>query len=161
MSDYPIASEASGASSPYAAPRNGDRVRLTYRDGLTVEGMWRDAAVVKDDGTVHSHTTGQVRRDILIRRADCCTCTPTQALDKIEQTLLGRRSRVVGSLSIGLRHTLESLADELAAIGAEESLLDELDALIRNASRGMCIHCGSYDGCPCDDMADQQSTGGY
>lgn len=45
-------------------PQEGDRVRLTYGDGSTVEGTWR-TVLEKDDGTLHTHTRGQVRRDVL------------------------------------------------------------------------------------------------
>lgn len=31
---------------------NGDRVRLTYRDGSAAEGMWQDGALLRDDGAV-------------------------------------------------------------------------------------------------------------
>jgi hypothetical protein len=36
-------------------------VRLTYRDGSTAEGIWQDGTRFRGDGTVHSHTSGQVR----------------------------------------------------------------------------------------------------
>lgn len=45
-------------------PQEGDRVRLTYGDGSSVEGTWR-AVLGLDDGTLHTHTRGQVRRDVL------------------------------------------------------------------------------------------------
>lgn len=48
------------------APREGDRVRLTYGDGSSVEGTWR-AVLERDDGHLHTHTRGQVRRDVLTR----------------------------------------------------------------------------------------------
>ncbi len=44
--------------------RDGDRVRLTYRGGCTVEGIWQDGAVIGVDGIVH-HTGGQVRREVI------------------------------------------------------------------------------------------------
>lgn len=47
-------------------PREGDRVRLTYGDGSTVEGTWR-AVLERDDGTLHTHTRGHVRRDVIAR----------------------------------------------------------------------------------------------
>lgn len=49
-------------------PHEGDRVRLTYGDGSTVEGTWREV-VELDDGSFNTHTRGQVRRDV-IRTAD-------------------------------------------------------------------------------------------
>jgi hypothetical protein len=52
------------ARRPDDGPRNGDRVRLTYRDGCTVEGIWQDGAVIGGDGIVH-HTGGQVRREVV------------------------------------------------------------------------------------------------
>lgn len=45
-------------------PQEGDLVRLTYGDGSTVEGTWR-AVLELDDGTLHTHTRGHVRRDVL------------------------------------------------------------------------------------------------
>ena len=57
-------------------PAGGDQVRLTYGDGSTLEGRWtlvggdvEAMALVAEDGTVHTHVTGQVRRDA-IRRAE-------------------------------------------------------------------------------------------
>lgn len=53
-------------------PAEGDRVQLTYDDGSTVQGTWCYVggdvdgwAVQRDDGTVHTHVTGHVRRDVL------------------------------------------------------------------------------------------------
>ena len=53
-------------------PAEGDRVRLTYGDGL--EGRWtvvggavEAMALVAEDGTVHSHVTRQVQREVLTR----------------------------------------------------------------------------------------------
>lgn len=89
-----------------------------------------------------------------------CDCTPTQALDKIQQTLIGRHMRVVGALSPALRERLADLADSFLDEESDE-LESELSKLVRDASRGLCIHCGSYEKCPCDDMADQQATEGY
>ena len=55
-------------------PAEGDRVRLTYGDGSTVEGRWafvggdvEGPALLTDAGSVHAHVTGQVRRDVLER----------------------------------------------------------------------------------------------
>ena len=55
-------------------PVEGDRVRLTYGDGSTVEGRWEyiggdveGYALHLDDGTVHPHVAGQVARDIVHR----------------------------------------------------------------------------------------------
>ena len=31
---------------------DGDRVRLTYRDGCTAEGIWQDGALIRADGIV-------------------------------------------------------------------------------------------------------------
>jgi hypothetical protein len=55
------------------APREGDRVRLTYGDGSFVEGTWR-AVLELDDGRLHTHTRGQVRRDVVVQGPDWCTC---------------------------------------------------------------------------------------
>ena len=46
-------------------PCNGDRVRLTYRDGSTAEGLWQDGTILRGDGIVHSHTSGQVRLEVV------------------------------------------------------------------------------------------------
>jgi hypothetical protein len=40
-------------------------VRLAYRDGCTVEGVWQDGTVLRGDGIVHAHTTGQVRWEVV------------------------------------------------------------------------------------------------
>ena len=40
-------------------------MRLTYRDGSTVEGVWKDGTLLRGDGTTHSHTSGQVRREVI------------------------------------------------------------------------------------------------
>ncbi|NEK86479.1 hypothetical protein GCU60_12050 [Blastococcus saxobsidens] len=53
------------ARRPDDGPCNGDRVRLTYRDGSTAEGVWQDGTILRGDGIVHSHTSGQVRREVI------------------------------------------------------------------------------------------------
>ena len=53
------------ARRPDDGPCNGDRVRLTYRDGSTAEGLWQDSTILRGDGIVHSHTSGQVRLDVI------------------------------------------------------------------------------------------------
>jgi hypothetical protein len=57
-------------------PAEGDRVRLAYGDGSRVEGTWCYVggdvdgwAVQRDDGSLHTHVTGQVERTVL-QRAD-------------------------------------------------------------------------------------------
>jgi hypothetical protein len=40
-------------------------VRLTYRDGSTAEGLWQDGTILRGDGIVHSHTSGQVRLEVI------------------------------------------------------------------------------------------------
>lgn len=58
-------------------PIPGDRVRLTYGDGSTVEGLWEwdpepggyGALVRRDDGSVHRHTSGQVTREVIVPSA--------------------------------------------------------------------------------------------
>jgi hypothetical protein len=54
-----------------AAPDVGDRVRLTYGDGSSCEGTWEATpagpALRLDDGSLHEHVTGQVRRDVIER----------------------------------------------------------------------------------------------
>ncbi|TKJ25717.1 hypothetical protein [Blastococcus sp. CCUG 61487] len=46
-------------------PCNGDRVRLTYSDRSTAEGVWQDGTVLRGDGIVHSHTSGQVHCEVI------------------------------------------------------------------------------------------------
>jgi hypothetical protein len=53
------------ARRPDDGPCDGDRVRLTYRDGSTAEGLWQDGTILRDDGIVHAHTTGQVRLEVI------------------------------------------------------------------------------------------------
>jgi hypothetical protein len=53
------------ARRPDDGPCNGDRVRLTHCDGSTVEGVWQDGTILRGDGIVHSHTSGQVRREVI------------------------------------------------------------------------------------------------
>ena len=50
---------------PDDEPGNGDRVRLTYRDGSTAEGIWQDGTLIRGDGIVHAHTSGQVRHEVI------------------------------------------------------------------------------------------------
>ena len=53
------------ADGAQGAGTSSDRVRLTYRDGSTAEGVWQDGTVLRGDGTVHTHTGGQVRREVI------------------------------------------------------------------------------------------------
>ena len=70
------------ARRPDEGPCNGDRVRLTYRDGSTAEGLWEEGTILRGDGIVHSHTSGQVRLGVVDQaeewRPDAavvgCTC---------------------------------------------------------------------------------------
>lgn len=70
-----------------AAPAPGDRVRLRYQDGSGSEGTWELGAgefgpvevLRRDDGTVHTHTAGQVERQVL-RRADARPASTARAL---------------------------------------------------------------------------------
>ena len=57
------------ARRPDDGPCNGDRVRLTYRDGSTAEGLWQGGTLIRSEGIVHSHTGGQVRLEVLTRRS--------------------------------------------------------------------------------------------
>jgi hypothetical protein len=52
------------ARRPDDEPDNGDRVRLTYRDGSTAEGIWSDGTLLRGDGILHSHTSGHVHREV-------------------------------------------------------------------------------------------------
>jgi hypothetical protein len=53
------------ARRPDDGPGNGDRVRLTYRDGSTAEGVWQDGTLIRGDGIVHPRTSGQVRLEVI------------------------------------------------------------------------------------------------
>ncbi|MDK3258948.1 hypothetical protein [Blastococcus capsensis] len=53
------------ARRPDDGPCNGDRVRLTYRDGSTAEGLWQDGTLLRGDRIVHPHTSGQVRHEVI------------------------------------------------------------------------------------------------
>lgn len=57
-----------------AAPDIGDRVRLIYGDESTLEGIWEDTpdgpALRLDDGTLHEHVAGPIRREVIERAAD-------------------------------------------------------------------------------------------
>ena len=50
---------------PDDGPGDGDRVRLTYRDGSTAEGLWQDSTLLRGDGIVHAHTSGQVGLEVI------------------------------------------------------------------------------------------------
>ena len=74
------------ARRPDDGPCDGDRVRLTYRDGSTAEGIWSDGTLIRGDGIVHAHSSGQVRLEVIdqakqwrpdaavVGWAACCTC---------------------------------------------------------------------------------------
>jgi len=53
------------ARPPDDGPCNGDRVRLTYRDGSTAEGLWQDSTLLRGDGIVLPRTSGQVRLEVI------------------------------------------------------------------------------------------------
>ena len=53
------------ARRPDDGPCNGDRVRLTYRDGCTAEGLWQDGTVIRGDGMVHPRTSGEVGLEVV------------------------------------------------------------------------------------------------
>ena len=53
------------ARRPDDARRDGDRVRLTYRDDSSVEGIWSDGTLIRADGIVHAHSSGQVRLEVI------------------------------------------------------------------------------------------------
>ena len=53
------------ARRPDDGPCNGDRMRLTYRDGSTAEGLWQDGTLIRGDGIVHAHSSGQVRLEVI------------------------------------------------------------------------------------------------
>jgi hypothetical protein len=53
------------ADGAQGAGTSSDRVRLTYRDGSTAEGLWQDSTLIRGDGLVHAHTGGQVRLEVI------------------------------------------------------------------------------------------------
>lgn len=53
------------ARRPDDAPCDGDRVRLAYRDGRTVEGLWQDGTVIGDDGIMPAEAGGQVHCEVI------------------------------------------------------------------------------------------------
>src|SRR4051794_15014992 len=53
------------ARRPDDGPCDGDRGRLTYRDGTTVECFWSDRTLLRVDGIVHAPTSGQVRLEVI------------------------------------------------------------------------------------------------
>jgi hypothetical protein len=53
------------ARRPDDGPCDGDRVRLTYRDGTTAESLWSDGTLLRGDGIVHSPTSGQVGLEVI------------------------------------------------------------------------------------------------
>lgn len=80
---------------------------------------------------------------------------------------INRRERVVDAISLGAVRQLREFVDDLSERAYDEDIpelqeiADEIARLYREASRGLCLDCGSYEKCPCDDMADQIATGGY
>ena len=58
------------ARRPDDGPRDGDRVRLAYRDGGTAEGLWSDGTILRGDGIVHSHTSRQAASRWSTRRRE-------------------------------------------------------------------------------------------
>ena len=53
------------ARRPDDAPCDGDRVRLTYRDGSTAEGLWQDGTVIGGDGIMPAEAGGQVHCEVI------------------------------------------------------------------------------------------------
>ncbi|RBY96557.1 hypothetical protein DQ237_07955 [Blastococcus sp. TF02-8] len=53
------------ARRPDDGPCDGDRVRLTYRDGSTAEGIWSDGTLLRGDGIVPAPSTGQDRLEVI------------------------------------------------------------------------------------------------
>ncbi len=50
---------------PDDRPRDRDRMQLTYHDGSTAEGLWQDGTLLRGDGIVHPHTSGQVCLEVI------------------------------------------------------------------------------------------------
>ena len=53
------------ARRPDDGPRDGDQVRLAYRDGCTVEGLWQDRTVIDGDGIMPADAGGQVHCEVI------------------------------------------------------------------------------------------------
>ncbi|MGY1914200.1 hypothetical protein ABC795_05520 [Blastococcus sp. HT6-30] len=58
------------ARRPGDEPCDGDRVRLTYRDGSTAEGIWSDGTLLRGDGIVHPPTSGEVGLEVTEQAED-------------------------------------------------------------------------------------------
>ncbi len=56
------------ARRPDDGPRDGDQVRLAYRDGCTVEGIWQDRTVIGGDGIMPAEPGGQVHCEMMRKR---------------------------------------------------------------------------------------------
>ena len=53
------------ARRPDDGPRDGDQVRLAYRDGCTVEGIWQNRTVIGGDGIMPAEPGGQVHCEVI------------------------------------------------------------------------------------------------
>ncbi|TQN37299.1 hypothetical protein FHU33_3942 [Blastococcus colisei] len=53
------------ARRPDDGPRDGDQVRLAYRDGCTVEGIWQDRTVIGGDGIMPAEPGDQVHCEVI------------------------------------------------------------------------------------------------
>lgn len=84
----------------------GDRVRVTYGDGSTVEGRCAFTGgdvegdeLITDESTAHPHVTGQVRREVLERTERPRLALLTQGEALAMPALLDELAGVYGSLA--------------------------------------------------------------
>jgi len=126
LDDRPLGRDADAAALAEQAdptgPVDGDRVRLTYGDGSTVEGRWafvvgdiEGFGLQGDDGSVHDGT-GPVRREVI---------------ERAERPPLALLSQVESLVAAGL-------LDELAGVYAGK----ELGRLARAMAVRLCDRLG-------------------
>jgi hypothetical protein len=104
------------------APSDGDRVRVRYGDGSTVEGRWEHvggedltAALRLDDGSLHPHVAGQVERVLVYRVARPLLALLTDAEARVVAALLDELAAVYPDEPLGAlaRAMAVGLADRL------------------------------------------------
>ncbi|HEV7755404.1 MAG TPA: hypothetical protein VGO94_06030 [Mycobacteriales bacterium] len=104
------------------APADGDRVRLLYRDGSTVEGRWEHrgsedltTALRLDDGSLHPHVTEHVDHILVHRAARPLLALLTDAEARVVAALLDELAAVYPAEPLGglARAMAYGLADRL------------------------------------------------
>jgi hypothetical protein len=104
------------------APVDGDRVRLLYGDGSTVEGRWEHlggedltAALRLDDGSLHPHVAGHVEHILVHRTARPLLALLTDAEARVVAVLLDELAAVYPAEPLGglARAMADGLADRL------------------------------------------------